>query len=201
MRDLHCRSFSLSDAMIFIAAFAVGFAVDRIPGWIWLPDLAQRGNAASHAFNYFHAIGAIHQGSVPFLAAWTVAFLVVRLRRPRPALRRCLREPGMVGCCAASVGVLVNALRVLVMAIAYSPERGTRFFYSGGAIKGYAEDAGFAVIGSWVGLALVRGWKPLPCWIDRLGRTLGLLWIALIGVYLVEYLIHAYVKLWMTGGG
>jgi hypothetical protein len=187
--------------MILTAAFAVGFGVDRVPGWIWFPDLTERGNAGSRAFSTFHAIAAIHQGSVPFLAAWTVAFLAIRVRRPRPALRWCLREPGMVGCCAASVGLLVNALRVLVLAIAYSPDPSVDHFRGGNAIKAYAEQAGFAVIGSWVALALVRRWKPRPCWIDRIGRILGLLWIAMIGVHMAEYVVHAYVKLWMVSGG
>jgi hypothetical protein len=201
MRDSQCRRFTIADAMLLVAATAVGFGVDRIPGWILFPDLQERGNAASLAFNYSQAIGEIQVGSIPFLTAWTIAFLVIRLRRPRPALRRCLREPGMVGCCVATVGILVNALWVLMLAIAYAPDPTADFFYRGGEVKVYALHVGFAVIGSWVGLVLVRGWTPIPCWIDRLGRVLGLLWISMIGIYLSQYMVHAYIKLWMTRGG
>jgi hypothetical protein len=102
--------------MILVAATAIGFGVDRIPGWISFPDLGSRGNAGSRAFAYAQSVGQIQLGSVPFLATWTVAFLAIRLRRPRPALRRCLREPGMVGCCAATVGILVNVFWMLALA-------------------------------------------------------------------------------------
>src|SRR5689334_5341933 len=163
MRDSRCRSFTLADAMILVAATAVGFGVDRIPGWILLPELGSRGNAGSRAFAYAQVIGLIQLGSVPFLTAWTVALLLIRLRRPRPVLRRCLREPGMVGCCAASVGILVNALWVLGLALAYAPEPTTDFFYRGNDVNVYAVHVAFAVIGSWVSLVLARGWKPLPC--------------------------------------
>jgi hypothetical protein len=200
MREYHCRGFTIADAMILVAATAIGFGVDCISNWIVFPDLGARGNAASRAFTYSQAIGKIQLGSVPFLTTWTIAFPALRLRRPRRAIRRCFREPGMVACCAASVGVLINALWILVLAFAYYPDPTVEFFYRGNDITVYAVHVGFAVIGSWTGLVLVRGWTPIPCWIDRLGRVLGLLWISMIGVYLTQYVVHAYIKLWTTSG-
>ena len=144
--------------------------------------------------------GPIQLGTIPPLAAWTVAFLAIRLRRPRPALRRCLREPGMVGCCAATAGILINVFYVLALALAYSPAPAVTFFYKGNDVRVYAMEVGFTVIGTWVGLILVRGWRPIPCWIDRLGRALSLLWVSMIGVYLATYLIHAFSKYWLMGG-
>lgn len=200
MRDSRYRPFTIADAMILVAATAIGFGVDRIPNWIVFPDLGTRGNAGSRAFTYSQAISQIQLGSVPFLTAWTIAFPALRLRRPRPAIRRCLREPGMVACCGASVGVLVNALWVLVLTLAFYPDPTVDFFYRSNDVKVYAVQVGFAVIGSWTGLVLIRGWTPIPCWIDRLGRVLGLLWISMIGIYLAQYVVHAYIKLWMTSG-
>ncbi len=39
---------------------------------------------------------------------------------------------------------------------------------------------GFAVIASWVALALARRWRSERGWIDRAGRAVGLLWIVLL---------------------
>jgi hypothetical protein len=194
MRESHCRSFTLGDAMILVAATAVGFGVNRVPGWIQVPF------AANRALIYSVAIGQAQQAIVPFLMAWTVAFLPIRLRRPRPATRRCLREPGTVACSAASLGILVNALWILALTFAYYPDPRVDFYFRGNDVKVYADRVGFAVVGSWIALVLVRGWRPIPCWIDRLGRTLGWLWIVMIGLHLLQYLIHAYMTYWKSGG-
>ena len=34
----------------------------------------------------------------------------------------------------------------------------------------------FTVAGAWLALALSRSWRPEPCWIDRIGRILGICW-------------------------
>ena len=36
--------------------------------------------------------------------------------------------------------------------------------------------------GSWLTLSLNRRWRPEPTWLDRLGRALGLYWIACGGM-------------------
>jgi hypothetical protein len=43
----------------------------------------------------------------------------------------------------------------------------------------YGDRIGFAVAGAWLALCLVGRWKSEPTWIDRPGRAIGCLWIAL----------------------
>jgi hypothetical protein len=38
--------------------------------------------------------------------------------------------------------------------------------------------AGFVVAGAWIALALAGRWRPERSWIDRLGRAIGVFWIA-----------------------
>jgi hypothetical protein len=42
----------------------------------------------------------------------------------------------------------------------------------------YLEPASFCVAGAWLTLALARRWRPAPTWPDRLGRLVGVLWVA-----------------------
>jgi hypothetical protein len=42
-----------------------------------------------------------------------------------------------------------------------------------------AHHAGWAVVVSWLTLALIGRWRPEPSWVDRWGRVLGFTWIVI----------------------
>jgi hypothetical protein len=49
------------------------------------------------------------------------------------------------------------------------------------AIHAMVENSvGFAVLAWWIATALACRWRPEPSWIDRSGRVVGFLWIALL---------------------
>lgn len=47
------------------------------------------------------------------------------------------------------------------------------------AVAGFATPCGYAVAAVWLVLAISGRWRPEESWIDRLGRALGVTWIAI----------------------
>lgn len=177
------REFAVLDAMALVAATAAGMA------WI-------RSNYDWQFFFWtwgsFYTKGDVLQtGSYlirflwPFLLAWTLAVLVLRSRRPRPPRRHLMRQPGLVACCAATLGTALRFWPSLVGIVAGvplidSPSRlPSSFWYEFATGDGAAEAIGLAVATAWITLVLTRGWHPEPTWVDRLGRILGACWILL----------------------
>jgi hypothetical protein len=119
---------------------------------------------------------------IPLAAAWTMGMVAIRLRSPRPALRRVAREPGFVACAMATLVVAAHALALWAGA-----HLENRFSYAApkllhevcrNAFALLASHAGWAVLVGWLTLALSGRWRGERCWIDRLGRLLGAYWIA-----------------------
>jgi hypothetical protein len=101
--------FTIFDAMIVVAATAMGFALLRsllTEGFLFRQE--------SVITRTVYIAQCANQLVFPFLTAWTFAFLVMRLRQPRPPLRRLARQPGMAACSAASL-VLIVALSAIVI--------------------------------------------------------------------------------------
>ena len=98
-----------------------------------------------------------------FLFAWTLAFLVMRLRKPRPSLRRLVKQPGMVACEVLLFG--------MVLAICLALNEDYQLFASVAVVS-----TACAIPGAWTILALRGHWAAEPSWIDRLGRGLGICW-------------------------
>ena len=110
-----------------------------------------------------------------FLLAWTLAFIPLRLRRPRPTLSRLMLQPGMAACCAVAVVTLMDGISWGIYGLKIDPKYATsmvsRYW------RGVSDHLGPAVVATWLGLFLSRRWRPEPGWIDRLGRVIGWLWL------------------------
>ncbi len=106
----------------------------------------------------------------PFLLAWSIGLLVLRLRRPRPELPGLWRQPGWCGCAGAVVGV---ALGLAEEAVVEWPAPTV----IAPAMAGL----------SWVVLLVTRRWSAEASWIDRAGRCLAVAWIVMIPLYLVGF--------------
>jgi hypothetical protein len=181
------RPFRLTDAMILVAAVAAGLWVNRSDGHL---RLVWRWNS------YDQTTGDL-QLAVPHLASLTIALVGMRMRRPRPAIRRIAREPGTAACFTASASLLVVASWVglagatgrhveFMQLVRYLPNgtghgTGGEIFHlpDGRLFTIYGDRVGCAVLGAWLFLLFSRCWRPEPTWIDRLGRALGALWIVL----------------------
>jgi hypothetical protein len=162
-----CRPLGVADAMIFIIALGLGFALTR-PALVLIAD-AMRSELL---WRFQTLAGAVSLGwmlnivLLNFLFFLLPALVVVRLRRPRPPLRSLVRQPGFVACSLPLVVILASLPLSLL------------------PLSGLAEQAiaiGFQTLLiataplAWAFLMASGRWSPEPGWIDRLGRVLGLL--------------------------
>jgi hypothetical protein len=178
MRSPSPRRFTLIDAIVLIAATAIAlvpiryilgdfqFPETRTPG-----DLVERGAELSVILE-------------PLAMMLSLALWLLRLRRPRPRLRRIFRQPGT----AAGTTIIVCTLGVLCMFLTivlmnYITTRSRRFVIIDG-VSGELESffvllsfAGFPVSCVWIALRLAGVWRAEPSWIDRTGRVLGIYWV------------------------
>lgn len=173
MRPDRPRKFTILDAIVVIAALASGAALARpvfgLVGGHWsLTDPATR----RYRIEFYFALIS------PGVATLTVATLILRLRKPRPTFRCLVRQPGMVATIASLVG-LAGAIMswgyMLYHTGLLNPAWLNINFWARASIP-----TACTVIGSWLILALGGRWRAERSWIDRIGRVLGLYWIAVL---------------------
>jgi hypothetical protein len=191
-----CRKFTLSDAMILVAGTAFSLAISPflahpIANLIeWLPRLCKEATAhTSYLFEHWPAFWAAIRfpliqclwfscGSIElYVLGMTLPFLALRLKRPRPALRGLLRQPGMVASLAIVLGLIWVAAYLDYLF----------FFFQSHMHLTRSTGVGGTVAVAWAILTLGRRWQAEPGWIDRLGQSLG---YAAICVALVVPLIY-----------
>jgi hypothetical protein len=129
---------------------------------------------------------------IPFLTMCSLALAGLRLRQPRPPLRKLARQPGMVACCAAILTLVLEVLGIILGELILPPNaviaRTIPPYVKLSLPEGILHDvrgtvvlqanAGGAVAAAWLILALIGAWRSEPSWIDRFGRALGLSWLA-----------------------
>ncbi len=160
------------DAMILVAGVAVGLALNRDDPKLW-DRLSSLPETWAYSWLWFLLAKSFALGLVPI----SLAYLVIRLRRPRPPLRRLILQPGTAACAAV---VIVTALDVVAWSIYWrgDPARLTRIIHRYWNL--YGDRPALAVAVTWLGLWLSRRWRPEPGWIDRLGQAIGMMWIVLL---------------------
>lgn len=173
MRVESLRRFNLADGMIITAATGASLALLRDA-----PELSAvfiGGNFAHYKSIPLSVRVAIR--AVYVLIPWTFAVFLMRLRHPRPPLRRLVFQPGMAACGAVTVWLGFKML-LLVLMLGVPRQRSLVTAYMGDG-AGLISWAAPAVAGAWLVLALSGRWRPERGWIDRLGRALGASWLAL----------------------
>jgi hypothetical protein len=171
------RSLTLADAMIFIIALGLGLALARTA----IGVIAETVRSEPR-WRFQTMAGAVSLGRMlnivllNFLFFLLPAFLIVRLKRPRAALRSLICQPGFAAC-AAPVAVVLATLPFALL-----PPSGL----AGEVIEIACQVllVGAAPL-AWVVLITTRRWSLEPSWIDRLGRILGVLWMVCIPAHLV----------------
>jgi hypothetical protein len=195
MRPSQSRRCTLLDVMALIAATAIGFYLVRTYSLNVLnSDLTHYPFIPRLLLTIWAAILAV----LPVPALWSIALLGLRLRRPRPDLRRLVRQPGFV---AAGAVTLVAAVRmagflvliartfgrttlgalydVWAMSFFRGPINGATL-YNSAYFASSAIGTSMAVAAVWLLLAASGRWRSEPGWLDGLGRVLGTFWIAII---------------------
>ncbi len=165
------RNPTLADAMILVAATATAMA--SIQGLeVWEYDWRRIRDVDLVVNLAFTLFGLV-------LTSLTVSVLAIRLRRPRPPLRRLGRQPGFGACLAATIGLGVIGIFLTVP----GPNAYSRL-PPGLRVNTVAFPCiGAAVGASWAVMAVGGRWRPCPSWIDRAGRAIGVLWIIVLGSY------------------
>jgi hypothetical protein len=163
--------------MILIVALALGLAIAR-PGVALIAD-AMRSSPHDH---FRTLAGAIRLGRflnivvLNFLYFLLPAFLILRLKGPRPSWGSLIRQPGFAAC-AAPVAFFLASLPLALLA-------------PSGRAGQVIEIACQILLASaaplaWVLLIATRRWDPEPSWIDRLGLILGALWMVSVPTHFI----------------
>lgn len=183
-----CRM-TLVDAMILVAAAAVGLTVFQVVNKLGMLGsrliVANLFEAPPDGWRPIYVIVRAQQVLeflLPIVASWTMAVPLLRLRKPRRAWRRVARAPGMVACLAALAGLVWCTLGA---ASGFAISRGfsrwhllpAYHFMSFFVTDQVFADIGLAVAVAWAVLAVSGRWRPACDWHDRLGRVLGIAWL------------------------
>lgn len=188
--------FSLPDAMILIAATALGGrGLQMLRSTLNISHFAGTRDGRPFLAALIRVPHLINAPAPP-AAAWTVAVLVIGRGSAR---RRLIGEPGPAACLAATVGPAITALQAIVMpavqiATIGGPDQRLLNVLSwetiGLALIARPSGVGIAVAAVWTCPAIRRRRRPQRIWIDRLGRALGLYWLLMIfWVHLLEALM------------
>lgn len=162
------RRFTITDAMVLIAATALGMALMRV---VYEDGLGPRSR------DY---VRWLLRGPPTCLAASVaLALIILRMRRPRPRGRRLVIQPGFVASVASLVALIVGIGCSAFFQAVHTVLPGQTFAYPLAVhwAWGIGPCPGF-VLGACLGLWLSGRWAPERSWIDRAGRALGLFWIA-----------------------
>ena len=186
------RRLTISDAMLIVAAVAVGliairpFLLELGPG-ATIDALVVRLRAMPRT-DLIRTIPALGLMAAPTLASLSLALVALRLRRPRPRLHRLVRQPGFTACFASVVACLACASAILALRGTYfmdsiggSDDIGLAQLFAAIVLSSSVVASGFVIL-TWLGLAISRNWRPEPGWIDRFGRVLGVFWLVMFGL-------------------
>ena len=175
------RRFTVLDGMIAVAAMAAEFGLIRTLdlGFDW-----EFHSKIWTETRWFFRSWAIDKlvfqifllGVTPALCT-TLAAFAYRLRSPRPGWRRVAGQSGMAAILAAVIAWMTT-LPWLALRLSGAPEE-VVYGFVGINLGLIAVLAGFGVAARWGMLLLARRWRSEPSWIDRLGRLVGVVWMAL----------------------
>lgn len=174
MGEKQPRPFTLLDAMVVIASTAVGLA--------GIAFEVRALVSLDAPLSLEMVIWLLVCASPPMLACWSIGWLALRLRQPRPAFPELMVQPGMAACTSALCYLLISSVPLGILA---STGRDILFYF---ATVPYLQ-VGTAVISVWLVQALGQRWKPEASWLDRSGRLLGVSWILWTAGVWVVYLV------------
>lgn len=175
-RRPHDRPFSLFDQLVLLAPLAVGIEITRS----MLGEELTSYQSLLH-LGWFDTvldwIPVVFFGMLPRYAAVLMpALLIIRLRRPRPPLRKLFRQPGAAASAAGTAALAIGGMILLAGWLCNSGH-----YVPGGthAWRLILLRVPVAVLAAWGLLAISGRWRPEPTWIDRAGRLVGGFWITL----------------------
>lgn len=179
-----CRNFTISDALVLIAAIAIGFAWTRFYlnsewGGESYPDIEGRLGPVSAFHHGVEVVNWWTTGVSNCLAVVTIALLILRLRGgPRRRLRYLTRRPGTVAGGAVLLTVSWDLLYAMIEVSGAALRAGSYdSIWQFTLLELSGHNAGVAVAAAWTLLALSGRWRREPGWLDGMGTALGVYWL------------------------
>ena len=177
------RRFTVADGMVLVAASAVGLGLLHA-------HLVNYNQYIYYKYKYGYEYPdwarrlpdrhRVAEASL-FLATWSLAVLLLQLRKPRLPLRRLVHRPGFAACLAATVGValwpVIHVRRIV--SLVFLGDHAAPYMALSFA-EGLSSPIGTAIGATWLSLAIGGRWRLRePDWRGRLGRLLGWAWLIL----------------------
>ena len=162
------RRFTIADGMILVAATALALVELGLQHAAWEPTWDSVAPKATWAGLVF-----------------TFALVAIRLRLPRPGRDDLWRQPGWVACASVSIVLAVLLLEEslrLARNLVLMPQFALHFTVAmvlPQFLDRLPRLATLVIVAAWSILALGGRWKAEAGWIDRTGRLIGVLWIAI----------------------
>lgn len=194
------RKFTILDAMVLVAATALGLAWWRLLGpegyfhyyighGTLLTEISTVGPGRwSVAGWWWRRLLNLPMAFYPVLVTSTLALLGLRLASPRPRFRRLARQPGFAACVAVMLAFFAKILELVGAQFVFGS---LTVFLDGRLLINYFRAGNgltfphmcisilLAMVAVWGTLWATGGFRPEKSWIDRFGRVLGTLWIVL----------------------
>ncbi len=179
------RRLTVLDLVTLVAASAVGLGVTRTLWDFFLGEYFYRPISGWTTVAVFARAPETVLVLIPLATTWTFTLPLLRLRRPRPPLRRLPLQPGTAAWGAAILVLAVTQLGFLSKCAVEVFVTGATDF----AVRSFSDfflieitpSTGLiacAILTAWMMLAVTGLGRPERSWIDRMGRVLGVLWIA-----------------------
>ena len=182
------RRVTMLDLMVAVAVAAVaigwvaGYRESRPQGW------------GTVGLSWWGRVRAFAGGAVPWLGSLSLFVLAIAVAdRDRPPMRKLVERPGMAACLACLIQsgwsayftacYFVLKPHVNLGLPVHEPIPTPLSWFTVSML-----DTGAIVAAVWIFLGVAFGWRGHPGALDRVGRALGLAWIAL---FLVIYCLEA----------
>jgi hypothetical protein len=184
------RRFNLTDAAVLVLATGVGLAAirDSLGNLLKAPMVLENGRWVARWWDPVVLLNRAVTLEV-VLMAWSVGWLVLQLRQPRPRMRRLARRPGFVASFFSTFVILVCG-----------PITAAVLVGAGGGVSGSLGEywirfetcsalvslqIGAAVAAGWALLAVSRECRMRSGWLDRVGQVFGAVWVLMIPANLI----------------
>ena len=168
--------------MVMIAAIAIGFSLSlsQVKSLLRMMFPGEREYVYGVSGVLRNLPSALQIAS--FLTPLTWALTALRWRKPRPAIRRCLMDPGNFVCQFASAVLIMTWTAFLIITFAKGELIDSlllrhELLLSNTYVSLETTMIACVIIIEWISVALFRRWPARIDWIDRMGLAIGACWI------------------------
>ena len=163
-----------------VACLAVQSSGDLlVPADLW-DALKEAAGSSAPGMNVARVFGVLggHIG-VPILAVGSVTLALLIACMPRRGRARLFLQPGIMACLQVVLVVaLITSLGLVRYLGASPPQPVEQIIEECFLVVSFF--AGLAIAACWITMAMLGAWRPEAWWADRLGRLLGMAWIAIL---------------------